>query len=693
MLAKKINKWIIATLAVFSVLFLCGSVSYAVSVSYNGSIQNQSSVGIGGATIEQVGALPANTTTSAANGAFTLNVLSGVPFYMKVSKAGFADTYTAEITLFQDYNEGTSGGFNLFTPSKLGTGTENWNVTSGKGIIRARVRDQAGNPLGGAMVTVHSQQGHTYTVCYDDACSGLTSTVGGSGRYVVKNVEPGDTVTATAQKAGWSFNQRTFHIYADSVHQGGITGTVQPIVSYNGFIHQEESGVGIGGVTIEQVGALPANTTTSAANGTFALNVTSDVPFYIKISKADFADTYSAEMTLSQNYQEVLNYSLFTPTTLAKWGVASGKGIIRTHVRDQARNPLGGAVVTVHSQQGHTYTVCYDDACSDLPSTVDGWYIIKNVEPEDTVTVTAQKAHYTFNTRVFHTYANSLHGGQITGTELSNVEPVLDHIGDKTVNEHALLQFTITAKDPDGDALTYSASNLPSGASFDPATQIFSWTPEYNQAGVYTNIEFTVTDNGTPLGIDSELITITVGNVNRPPVFTPVGSIQAIEGQLVQFTVQATDPDGDSISYCTEQLPPGASFDSATRIFSWTPDFTQAGTYTIVFFASDNGSPESKTGRTEVVISVSVPPPDVLINQIINTVYALQLSKEVENSYIANLKKVGIFIKDGKVIPAVNQLNATIKKINTDMAKGSISEANGNKLIIMITLLSNELNS
>jgi hypothetical protein len=464
--------------------------------------------------------------------------------------------------------------------------------------------------------------------------------------------------------------------------------------SYHGSI-QDNSSVGIAGAFIEQVGASPANETYSVA-GAFTLSDLPDVPFYIRISKAGFADTYSAEITLSKNYYEDASggFTLFIPTRLAtNWGVTPGKGIIRARVRDQAGTPLGGAVVTVQSQQGHTYTVCYDDACSDLTSTVDGRYVIKNVELGDTVTATAQKAHYTFNTRVFHTYADSLHQGQITGTKLPNVEPVLNPIGDKTVNEDALLQFTITAADPDGDALTYSASNLPSGASFDPTTQIFSWTPGYNQAGVYTNIEFTVTDNGTPLGIDSELITITVGNVNRPPVFTPVGSIQAIEGQLVQFTVQATDPDGDNISYFTEQLPPGASFDSATRIFSWTPDFTQARTYTIVFFASDNGSPESKTGRTEVVISVSVPPPDVLINQIINTVYALQLSKEVENSYIANLKKVGIFIKDGKVIPAVNQLNATIKKINTDMAKGSISEANGNKLIIMITLLSNELNS
>lgn len=46
-----------------------------------------------------------------------------------------------------------------------------------------------------------------------------------------------------------------------------------------------------------------------------------------------------------------------------------------------------------------------------------------------------------------------------------------------------LLTFTVTASDPDGNTLTYTAGNLPSGAGFDPATRTFTWTPAYTQAG------------------------------------------------------------------------------------------------------------------------------------------------------------------------------------------------------------------
>ena len=93
-----------------------------------------------------------------------------------------------------------------------------------------------------------------------------------------------------------------------------------------------------------------------------------------------------------------------------------------------------------------------------------------------------------------------------------NRPPVLDPIGNKTISEMELLEFTVTASDPDNDELTYSASDLPIGATFDPLTQVFSWIPEYGQSGNYA-VLFTVTDDGDPLLSDSEEITITVEEI------------------------------------------------------------------------------------------------------------------------------------------------------------------------------------
>jgi hypothetical protein len=83
--------------------------------------------------------------------------------------------------------------------------------------------------------------------------------------------------------------------------------------------------------------------------------------------------------------------------------------------------------------------------------------------------------------------------------------PVLRPIGNKTAYVNLLFQFTVSATDPNFDALTYSASNLPPWATFNAATRTLSGTP--NQVGTYTNVYFEVSD-GT--WTDGEYITITV---------------------------------------------------------------------------------------------------------------------------------------------------------------------------------------
>jgi len=267
-----------------------------------------------------------------------------------------------------------------------------------------------------------------------------------------------------------------------------------------------------------------------------------------------------------------------------------------------------------------------------------------------------------------------------------NNPPVLDSIGNKTVGEGALLEFTVTATDPnDGDVLTLSGSNLPPGASFDATTGIFSWTPGYDQAGNYENVEFSVIDNGDPVEVDVELITITVGDVNRAPVFVAIAPKDVLEDQILTFAVQATDPDGDNVGYTAESLPFGANFDATTQMFSWTPDFTQEGNYTVSFVATDDGVPNLSTNAQVLITVGDVPTAPELADTLVDIVTSgdLGLPQEVENAYMANLKKLQIFLEESKVTPAVNQLEAFIHKVEQDMAHATISTEEGNILIAL----------
>jgi len=191
----------------------------------------------------------------------------------------------------------------------------------------------------------------------------------------------------------------------------------------------------------------------------------------------------------------------------------------------------------------------------------------------------------------------------ITATN-TNRPPALNTIGNKSVNEGELLEFTITASDPDNDLITYFASNLPAGASFNPNTKTFSWTSNYMQSGTYSGVHFQVTDNDLS---SFEDIVISVINVNRQPLLNSIGNKSISENQLLQFKVDASDPDGDVLTYSASNLPPGAEFDATTQIFSWTPISGQAGVYTDVHFGVSDGS-SSTSENIAITVNDATPP-------------------------------------------------------------------------------------
>jgi hypothetical protein len=71
-------------------------------------------------------------------------------------------------------------------------------------------------------------------------------------------------------------------------------------------------------------------------------------------------------------------------------------------------------------------------------------------------------------------------------------------------------------------------------------------------------------------------------------------------GQNLSFSLSAADPDNDHLVYSAANLPPGATFNSQTGEFSWTPGYDQAGTYDVHFEVSDG----SLTDSEDITITV-----------------------------------------------------------------------------------------
>ena len=126
--------------------------------------------------------------------------------------------------------------------------------------------------------------------------------------------------------------------------------------------------------------------------------------------------------------------------------------------------------------------------------------------------------------------------------EIVSVDPVLDVIPDQTVDELSVLSFVAGVANDEllSPPLTYGLVGGLAGATMNPATGTFDWTPAETQNGIHT-VTVTVTDARGNTG--SQQVGIMVNEVNTAPV------LDAIPGQAVDslsaLTFVASAADGD----------------------------------------------------------------------------------------------------------------------------------------------------
>jgi enterochelin esterase-like enzyme len=171
--------------------------------------------------------------------------------------------------------------------------------------------------------------------------------------------------------------------------------------------------------------------------------------------------------------------------------------------------------------------------------------------------------------------------------------------------------------------------------------------------------------------------------VNGAPVFSTGGDSQSVdENRALTFSVDATDPDGDALTYSASNLPAGASFDPATRTFSWIPSYTQSGTYTVTFTASDGTKSYSLSGTKDVTISVR----DVTVAEQISglkaAVAGLSVNGGLKNALTVKLDQAGKLLASGQTANALGVLSTDfIGQVNSLLAEGKLSAADAAALI------------
>ena len=95
--------------------------------------------------------------------------------------------------------------------------------------------------------------------------------------------------------------------------------------------------------------------------------------------------------------------------------------------------------------------------------------------------------------------------------------------------------------------------------------------------------------------------------LNKPPVIISEPIINATEDQLYLYQVEASDPNGDTLTYTFTIKPEGMDINSESGLISWIPTNNQVGTHQIIVEISDGKYNVQQNFEIEV-FNVNNPP-------------------------------------------------------------------------------------
>jgi hypothetical protein len=178
--------------------------------------------------------------------------------------------------------------------------------------------------------------------------------------------------------------------------------------------------------------------------------------------------------------------------------------------------------------------------------------------------------------------ATTLKDVTILVTNVNDVAPVFTSSSNFSAAENQLAIGTVEATDVEGDSITFSVSGSDIAVS-ESGVLTFVSAPDFETKTSYTT---TITAND---GINSteQNITVSITNVNDvAPVFTSSSNFSAAENQLAIGTVEATDVEGDSITFSVSGSDIAVS-ESGVLTFVSAPDFETKTSYTTTITAND----------------------------------------------------------------------------------------------------------
>lgn len=210
---------------------------------------------------------------------------------------------------------------------------------------------------------------------------------------------------------------------------------------------------------------------------------------------------------------------------------------------------------------------------------------------------------YTVTVKVSDGKHNITQSKELT-VKINNQSPTIVSLtADKVCVEPSdIVNLEVTATDPNGDSLTYSWTAT--GGTIEGAGNLGTWQAPEDE-GTYT-VTTTVSDGKLEV---SESKAITVEVINRAPMITSFTVDQSNISPLdvVNLQVEATDPNGDSLTYTWTVT--GGTIEGTGNLVTWQAPEDE-GTYTVTITVSDGELTMSQS--KDLVIQINNQAPSIV---------------------------------------------------------------------------------
>jgi VCBS repeat-containing protein len=181
---------------------------------------------------------------------------------------------------------------------------------------------------------------------------------------------------------------------------------------------------------------------------------------------------------------------------------------------------------------------------------------------------------------------------ELTVTNTNDAPTLNSAIADQTAVEDIAFSLNVASKfsDEEGDAITYSISNAPTGLVIDANTGVITGKPVNADVGVHA-VSLTATDSNGDSSTSS--INITVINTNDAVFLdSAIANASIAEDAAYQFDASAHFADidvGDTGTYSMNGGPASLAIDASTGVISGAPTNDELGAHSITVTRTDAG--------------------------------------------------------------------------------------------------------